>query len=54
MKIKTFKTLTKFDKLTTLLLTILITLLITGNNVYSQEIEFKKSSIRRWCIQIVV
>ena len=42
MNTKTFKTLIMFNKLITLLLISLI----TGNNVYSQEIEFKKSSIR--------
>ena len=46
MKIKSFKTLVKFGKSTTLLLTSLITVIITDNNVYSQEIEYKKSSIR--------
>jgi len=47
MYIKKFKESVKFSKLTTLLLTSLIIVLTVGNNhVYSQDIEFKNSSIR--------
>ncbi len=46
MKSVTFIKLMKFDNPITLFLFNLIFLLFTGNRIYSQEIEFKKSSIR--------
>lgn len=46
MENKVSEKIIKLEKQIKLILLSLITLLLTGNNVYSQEIDFRKSSIR--------